>query len=238
MPSKYLTSPLIIICVLAFFSVVGLGVGALGGFNMQVASFSNLTINGFTTPYLYTVDGLPKVYTNNYTAVAESGEIFQEYVLVNSIISYQTKYAGWRNSTGTYQLYNSPVAHAEENQVLWTSFNLGNSPTKVNSVSSSGQSSILQNVNFDIGALISVIAVVITIACLIGAQVIGSSASNDTTSAFILKAGAFLGLWGIFSGVSYSLLVYIPLNFGIYLYLFLTFIYVVGLIDTIGYPSK
>jgi hypothetical protein len=234
MTSKFITAPLIILIILAMLSLIGLGTGILGSFNMSTSSFSN---SSNAQKYFYDDNGNPKVYANNLTNVAETGTIVHLFYIL-PIGAVASKYAGWENTSGTYGLF---LDTQGKDRLAWTSVNVfytisGEPTISVNKSGNSG-TSIAANINFDIGAAIAILSAVMVIAALVGLQVVGSSASNDTTSAVILKFGAFLGTWGIFSGLSYALLVQLPLAFGSYFYLIITILFVIGLIDSIGHPS-
>jgi hypothetical protein len=247
MPSKYLTAPLIIIAILALISLFGLGsnTGTFGLYS-QSTSFSNVKS---TQVYLYDSGGNAVMFAQNHTAVNpnESISLVHLYLLTSGGLGaggipviglpVATKYAGFTNSSGlgsflngAYELFTD--THGQ-NALLWTNVNSFANPAQ------STNGNINTNINLDIGAMIAILSIVMVVAALIGVQVVGSGASNDTTSAVILKFGAMLGIWGVFSGLSYTLLFTsgIPLNLGSYFYLVLTFIFVVGLVDTIGHPS-
>jgi hypothetical protein len=232
MVSKVILAPIVILALLAVVSMVGLGVGQLGTFSIGSTSFSPTTAT-----YYYDANGNPKVYANNLTAVAEPGSIVHLYYLtpVGAVVS---KYAGWENASsgsmgenGAYELYTD--AHGQD-ALVYTSVNpFYNPPQNANA----GGTPSGQQVNLDIAGLIVVLSIVLIAAGVAGFHFLGSGES-ETSVAVLLKIGTMLGIWGVFSGLSYTLLLLLPDLMGIYLYLGLTFFFVVGMIDTIGHPSQ
>ncbi len=81
------------------------------------------------------------------------------------------------------------------------------------------------------GAL-TIIIILVALALVVGIQVLGSGL-NDTTVKTIIVITGYASVWGIFSVLSINLIISIQI-FGTLIYLFLTIIYVIGVVDKLG----
>lgn len=78
------------------------------------------------------------------------------------------------------------------------------------------------------GAIV-IIIVLIALVVLVGIQVVGSGLS-DTSGKAVMTLVAYISVWGIFSTLSYDLIISIE-AFGTIIYLILTIMYAVGVIQ-------
>ena len=81
------------------------------------------------------------------------------------------------------------------------------------------------------GAL-SVIIILITVATIVGIQVLGSGISEQSVRTIIIVVG-YAGIWGLFSVLAINLILSIEL-FGLLIYLLLTILYAIGVMDKIS----
>jgi len=92
-----------------------------------------------------------------------------------------------------------------------------------------------QTVLFEIDAITGAIAMIIiisTIGAVAGIQVLGSGLSSESVR-MILIAVSYTGIWGVLSVLSFPLIISI-VNFGQIIYIGLTILFVIGVIQKIG----
>lgn len=220
MVTKFLSGPLLIIMLMAFFSMLGLG--DLGGDLDTTGTGSTIT----PSTLLYDSGGTVVCYAN--LTVITSASQWNAYVRWAQIPG--TDYIGFDNSSNMinpnwggplYQLYydvnaTDPVPYQA---------------TLVFPGSSVGHFDIATSLG-----LIGVVGVLMAVGAVIGAHFLGSGES-DISIGMILKSTGFLMLWGIFSILAMNILTQIP-EIGVFLYFGLTGCYVIGIVDSIGSPSS
>ena len=237
MVSKFIVAPIIILLILSLVSIFGLGTNAtLGTSNIGLG----LTPSQACTTKYYDSSGVAKVYANG-TAVNEGGTIGRESVLFPiPFVTYNN--AVWLNTSainGHYSKYPQYYLYTDTSGSSQLNFDTA--------ISVAGYMGYNANPNVnggvsvspttDIVAMLVVISALLDVGAVIGLHFLGSGES-DSTIAMILKFTGFMAIWGIFSGLSYNLLSMIPLYIGLWFYFAITLLFVVGLVDTIGFPSK
>lgn len=184
---------------LIFFSLLSqFGLGAQTPFGSGEIAIGNIDQAGY-----YDSDG-HQVLNLNFTAVGESGTIeYHPMGLSSTLMMY------WKNSTGTYQLFDDTDATEQSlgGEVYDTSFNL----------------------NSALG-VIGIILAVMVVATVAGITVVGTG-ENSFSIGVIVLGGVYLSLWGVFSLLALSLMVQIPV-FGVVMYFVLTLVYTLGIIKS------
>ena len=108
-------------------------------------------------------------------------------------------------------------------------------------INGSDTSYTLQNLDFvfNIDSLTGAIAIIILIGllcCLIGIRILGSGLS-ETSVRFLTTSIFYTGVWSLFSVLSYDLIISIEV-FGLLLYITLTIIYVLGVVQKLTTNNK
>lgn len=182
-------------------------------FILSILSLTGLGYGALPTEGELYIDGKP--YTGEYYADSTGRPVcYSNFTVIASEEGLVIWGAGdggwyverwsWKNATGTYHLTYSDVKQG-----------IGG--------------------GFDIGSSLGLIGIVIGImalAAFAGIKILGSGVSDVSVST-ILVSSAFLALWAIFSVLSMSLIISIPL-FGVILYFALTGMYTVGIINRVG----
>ena len=118
----------------------------------------------------------------------------------------------WFNSSGSYALFTSAALGATAAENWRISFSL--------------------NEAFQVlGLVVGIIA----LGVVVGLRVLGSGISDESVSA-VIKGSAYMSVWAVFSVLAFPLMSSI-LVFGTILYFFLTVLYCLGTINSIGHPS-
>ena len=79
---------------------------------------------------------------------------------------------------------------------------------------------------------IAIIIALVAIAVVVGIQILGSGISEQSVKAIIIVVG-YASIWGIFSTLSLNLIIAIEI-FGTIIYLFLTILYVIGVMEKLA----
>lgn len=79
---------------------------------------------------------------------------------------------------------------------------------------------------------IAIIIALVAIAVVVGIQILGSGISEQSIKAIIIVVG-YASIWGIFSTLSLNLIIAIEI-FGTIIYLFLTILYVIGVMEKLA----
>jgi len=90
-------------------------------------------------------------------------------------------------------------------------------------------------INFGINEItgaIAIIIIIIYLAVLLGIQIFGSGISEHSVRV-VITLTSYLAIWGVFSVLSYNLIISIEI-FGTLIYIFLTIMFVIGVINKIS----
>jgi hypothetical protein len=209
--------------LLSLLSLVGLGTGTLGSGNVG----STFAGSASTTMY-YDVSGHPVCYAN-LTAYGESGTVGdgpEGSAWWQNGTYPPTENSGWISA---YQMYydtagQQPIRFAD---IATNTFGEG---TKVVG------SSFFQVGTMGALGLIGIVVALMLFATLVGVHFFGSGES-DISVGMILKCTGYISLWAVFSVLGMNLLMLIPL-IGVIMYFMLTLVYVLGMVDSIGFPQN
>jgi hypothetical protein len=207
--AKLLYLPLLILIMIAFISIVSFG----------TSGFDYVSLNqAWSTDKYYDVYGRELCYSN-LTSINEQGSIINDGFFHGDTASW---YNGTMGIQGfyypTYPMYTEPT---------------GTTRLLFSDVGKAG------NVNIALTTTLGFIAIVIGITALVlivGLHILGSGISEISVDA-IYKSTAYLAIWGVLSAISYVQIVSIPMNFGMYLYLGLTVMYTLGIVNSVGHPQ-
>lgn len=108
-------------------------------------------------------------------------------------------------------------------------------------INGSDTSYTLENLDFvfNIDSLTGAIAIIIIVGllcCLIGIRILGSGLS-ETSVKYLTTAIFYTGIWSLFSLLSYNFIISIKV-FGLLLYISLTIIYVLGVVQKLTTNNK
>lgn len=84
----------------------------------------------------------------------------------------------------------------------------------------------------EITGAMAIIIILIYVAVLLGIQIFGSGISEHSIKV-VISLTSYLAIWGVFSVLSYNLIISIEI-FGIIIYIILTIMYVIGIINKIS----
>lgn len=84
--------------------------------------------------------------------------------------------------------------------------------------------------------LIGLVIALIAVATVAGLKIFGSGVSDESVS-MIVKGTALIAVWGIFSALSLNMIAGASF-LGPFFWLFLTFIYTMGIINQVGHPGE
>lgn len=208
--SPFIYGPVAVLGVLALLSVCGLGAPG----NFGTINFADPDLD---TSFYYDLNGNAICY-RNLTAVAGQSQ--------GQVIYYQyVPYAYWRNSTNVYAMYNDNVAGVQTKM------------TETWAVSSgSGSRGFEATISTELGVL-AVISGIVAVGLIASVKFFGFGLS-DTGINTLMKGGAYIMIWAIFSGLAMQLIInagdfYTPI-----IYLGLTGAYTFGCLGDIGTPSS
>lgn len=180
-----------------------------GGSTFGDVAFSS----GTDQQIFYDVAGAPKVYANS-TNIDEPGKIENIPILTTQLF--------WSNATGNYPLYVDAVGgqYATMDMLLTSKAESG-------------------GFNATIGTALGILAVIIGI-CAVGIlasiKVFGTGLSDVGVNT-LMKGGAYIMIWAIFSGLAMTLIVASADFFTPVIWLALTGVYAFGVMGEIGTPS-
>lgn len=213
--SPFIYGPVTVLGVLALLSVAGLG--ATGG------EFGNITFTDVdpNNSYYFDQSGSAVCY-RNLTAVAGQ----QQGTLVSFRYGGALDQALWRNSTGEFLLFNDAGAtQPTDFQTTW----------KVTETQFTDRS-FEAEIGTTLG-LIAVIAGIVAIGVIASVKIFGFGLS-DTGINTLMKGGAYIMIWAIFSGLAMNLIVLAADFYTPIIYLALTGAYTFGCLGDIGSPSS
>lgn len=198
--------PLAVIAILSIFSMLGLGNTSLGE--------GSLSLDPVNAVY-YDVDGNPKIYVSNLTAVDpnELMRLYEDWL--------GGGYAYFQNVSDHTTAINYPLYYDATGMSQVKYEDLGETQTNT--------------VNFDISSSIGLIALIVglmAIATVVGIRVLGSGVSDVSVSTLILGT-SYLAVWGVFSVLALELILAINL-LGPILYFALTILYTIGIISSLN----
>lgn len=90
--------------------------------------------------------------------------------------------------------------------------------------------------SFDLTTGMIAILITISLLAVIGLSIFGSGL-NDTSSHLLITITAYVGVWGLMTFLTFNLFLEIPI-FGIFIYLTLTVLYSVGVIQSVTGSSS
>jgi hypothetical protein len=219
MPSPFIYVPILVLAFISLFSVAGLQTGQFGYYNAGLGSNS----------VYYDFYGNPMVYYN-LTGVQGAGSVVSDSLVSSG--------AYWFNGSSSSLTIGSTILYS--NIFLMFLDNSGSlamacdfSKVSINGYNTSGSFGV--TIGSAVGLLGALLAVM-ALSAIVGAKIFGSG-EGEVSTAVILKFTAYLGLWGVFSGLTLSLLGELPLMLGYVLYFVLSLFVVIGLMDTIGGSS-
>lgn len=219
--SIWVAGPVGILAVLALLSVLGLGQTEIITAGLNNATWGNINYRTWSdTTIYYDYHGNPKCYAN-LTAINEAGTVGDLPTL-----AAQSGYSFWRNATGFYQLY-SDNTHTNALGIEDTGTTMQGPPT---------QGGFSMTIGNSLGLAV-VISGIIVVGLIASVRVFGFGLS-DVGINTLIKGGAYILIWAVFSGLTMNLLVaggdlYSPL-----IYLGLTGVFAFGVMSEIGTPSN
>ena len=207
--AKLIYLPLVILIVLSVVSIISLNGGSFGTVNLN---------QPWNTDKYYDEYGRELCFSN-LTCINEQGSIINDGILYGGT-------ASWYNGSFGIQGFFYPT---------YPMFTDDSGTTRLifNDVGKQNPSDIA------LTTTIGFIAIVIGVTALIlvvGLHILGSGVSDLSVDA-IYKSTAYFAVWGVFSAIAYGLIVQLPLNFGLYLYLILTIMYALGIVNSVGHPQ-
>ena len=222
--SPFVYGPALVLGCLALLSVLGLGATEIIDSGVDNATWGTIHFSDNALPGdpgfngFYDSGGNPVCYRNT-TAVAgqEQGGI--------SSISGLT-WAFWRNSSGNYALFND-ASQEKKATVGDTAQNWGSNNS-------------LANWDMSLGTtlgLLAIIAGILAVGIIASVRVFGFGLS-DVGINTLMKGGAYIMAWAIFSGLAMNLIVASGDLFTPIIYLALTGAYAFGVLGEIGAPSS
>lgn len=202
MVSKFLSIPLmILLCVSVFAFLYHEDVPA--GFGEGTLSLKSADANSDVA--YFDIGGHGLLYDNG-TFVGEPGYIYEDNIPYYSL-GYGDKF--WKNSTGTYQMYDNPdAAPLKDSTASWNWLATGT-----------------------LGFL-GIVGGLMFLATIVGLRILGFGISETSVST-LMKGTAYLSLFLLASAFSAAEITAVPI-FGWIFYFLLTAVYTLGLLGTIG----
>lgn len=207
---KLIVFPLSILILLSLLSMTGIGDVTLGD--------PSVSLDVVSAKY-YDSAGVAKVYVSNLTCV--TGDPYFKLHNVGGYAEFSNTTEGWFGVVVGYPLYYDNGASYR---------------VKYEDLGKTLQGSLG---GIDIGSSIGFLALVIgvmALAAIVGLRVLGSGISEESVSA-ILKGGAFLAIWAVFSVLALDLITVAGDLFLPIVYFVLTAVYTLGIINQIGHPG-
>ena len=217
LPSLVLSAPLAILITLAVLAMCGLG-SANNGLP------SSVVIGGGSN--LYDSSGKLIFYANLTCAVVSP--FGYHYVLVQGDGANKA-YAFFINGTYSFNLIN---AIFDVKYPLFTDTH-GDVPAYWSQVGGIG-GAFSAGIGGSLG-LVAIAVAIMALAAVIGISIVGSG-ENTASVMTILKITGYLAIWGVFSALALGLINSMG-SFGMILFFVLSGLYVIGLVDSIGFPS-
>jgi len=220
--SPFIYGPVTVLGVLALLSVLGMGSTQIHDAGLANATFGNIDFSGsgaFNEAYFYNYYGVPICFKGNISAV-DPADTTGRITGVDGVSGV----AFWNNASGTFPIY-MDAYHEHPALIQDTGLYLGG-----------------RNGGFSatIGTALGIIAIIsglIAVGVIASVRIFGFGLS-DVGINTLMKGGAYIIIWAIFSGLAMNLIVaggdfYTPI-----IWLALTGAYAFGVLGDLGTPSQ